>query len=143
MNLDKLIEKFVDILNGFQRNIFICLIILFPLCYTFLFLYSDSFVQQDILNKFIFSITLDICLLYMSISLAPIISMILDIDNDNLVYIGLGICFNVFVLSIYRKYSNTDTTFIYPTIILLASIFIMAITVFFLWLKKKYKKKSK
>lgn len=114
--MDKLIEKFVDILNELQKNIFVCFIILLPLCYTFLYIYSNSFARDEFLNKVIFSMTFDISLLYISISCASMMSIYLGINNASSIYCILGMYCNIFTISILTKCINDNTTYMYPLI---------------------------
>ena len=52
-------EKIFEMLNELQKSALICLIIQLPLCYTFMYIYSDFFAQQDFINRTIFALSLD------------------------------------------------------------------------------------
>ena len=60
-------EKIFEMLNELQKSALICLIIQLPLCYTFMYIYSDFFAQQDFINRTIFALSLDMSILFISI----------------------------------------------------------------------------
>lgn len=102
MNFDKLLE----ILSQSQKDILICFIIQLPLCYTFMYFYSDFFVRQELLNKVIFAITFDISLSAISIFYTLLSNAILHkYDIKNLIYLFTGI--NIFI---FLSFSSAEYT---------------------------------
>lgn len=107
MNIDKILE----ILNDIQRNILICFIIQLPLCYTFLYMFSDFFSQQDFVNRIIFSASFDISILFVSTFCLLSVSVILNrFDTESLIYLFTGGSIHSFTLSILRKMDNYNDT---------------------------------
>lgn len=63
--------KLIDFYNDNQKNLFTAFIINLPIVYSFLYLYTDSFRQIDIIQQTIFAVTADIismfCIFLMSL----------------------------------------------------------------------------
>lgn len=52
--------KLIDFYNNSQKNLFTAFIINLPIVYSFLYLFTDSFQNIDIIRQTIFAITADI-----------------------------------------------------------------------------------
>lgn len=142
------IEKIFKILNELQRNVLVCLIIQLPLCYTFMYMHSDFFVQQDLINKVIFALSLDISVLTISIFELLIVSLILSrYDTSFLVYLFTGGCICSFSIYIWKKIGNNDVTIseaVKSHIYFVLSIFFTSIVIRVVeYIKKKNVKQSK
>lgn len=63
--------KLIDFYNNSQKNLFTAFIINLPIVYSFLYLFTDSFQNIDIIRQTIFAITADIismfCIFLMSL----------------------------------------------------------------------------
>lgn len=144
MNLDKILVY----LNEQQRTILICSIIQLPVCYTFMYLYSDFFVKQEFIDRAIFSITLDIFLLILSISLALLNNSFSHKNMESLLYIfNFGSCFSLMVALVYRitnkEIEMLNTAILYYIIWVFLLFSFSFFVVFFPNIKKKFCKKSK
>lgn len=105
------LEKIFEMLNELQRNALICFIIQLPLCYTFMYMHSDFFVQQDFINKVIFALSLDVSVLTISIFELVIVSLILGrYDTSYLVYLFTGGYIFSFSIYVWKKIENNDVT---------------------------------
>ena len=95
-------EKIFEMLNELQKSALICLIIQLPLCYTFMYIYSDFFAQQDFINRTIFALSLDMSILFISIFGLLIVSIILGrYDTSSVMYLftgGVIYSFSIYIL---------------------------------------------
>ena len=144
MDLDKILVY----LNEQQRAILICSIIQLPVCYTFMYLYSDFFVKQEFIDRIIFSITLDISLLTSSIMLALINNIFSHKNMKSLLYIfNFGSCFSLIMAlacRIINKGIEMLNIAILYYIIWVSLLFLFSLIIcFFPCINKKYRKKNK
>lgn len=134
--------KIFELLNGLQRNALVCFILQLPLCYTFMYMFSDFFVQQDLINRIIFAASFDISLLTASVFHLLIVSAIISrYDIDSLIYWFTGGCIYSFSMSIMSKIEDKDTSI--SKAIIIYVVWILGIFISISWLRFKETKKNK
>lgn len=134
------IERILEMLNDSQRNVLICFIVQSPLCYTFMYMYSDFFVQQELMNKIIFALSLNIPLISISILGSFLISFITKHDEiDIFMYVFTGTHIYSFSMSVFSKIDNNDITIWYPIITEISCILGMIIVSFYIRFKQQKK----
>lgn len=143
------IEAILAYLNKHQRIIIICLTIQFPLCYTFMSLYSDYFLQQEFMDKVIFSISFDISIVMSSITLSSIDNTLRHKNIGDLMYVYTSVaCFSLIMTS-FRKIVNKDidmfiVAFLYYFgWLIIIVIFSLIINIVLPYIKPKCSKKNK
>ena len=135
-------EKIFEMLNELQKSALICLIIQLPLCYTFMYIYSDFFAQQDFINRTIFALSLDMSILFISIFGLLIVSIILGrYDTSSVMYLFTGGVIYSFSIYILEKIvdNNGISKIVINYIFFMSGIFITSIVIRIIEHNKKKK----